>query len=227
MRGLESSRRPAGETGLPGARAVAGPGAHGPSRSRAGGAASDRTRLASMKIYTRAGDDGTTGTLGPGRLPKSDARIEAYGSVDELNATLGMARAADTHGWITHELEPVQRQLFQLGAELATTDPAMLPSLRRVADAEVTALEALIDRLEAELTPLRSFVLPAGGPLAAQLHVARTVCRREERRVVALAGQAPVEPRLTRYLNRLGDLLFVMARWCNQRAGVGDVEWHA
>ena len=178
-----------------------------------------------MKIYTRAGDDGRTGTLGPGRTSKSDPRIEAYGTVDELNASLGVARAADVHGWITHELEPIQRQLFHLGAELATTDVAMLGSLVRIGDADITALEALIDRLESELTPLKSFVLPAGTPLAAHLHVARTVCRRAERRLVALAEQAAVEPRLTRYLNRLGDLLFVIARWCNRRAGVPDVEW--
>ena len=182
-------------------------------------------RLSVVKIYTREGDDGRTGTLGPGRIPKSDPRIEAYGTVDELNAALGVARTADGHGWVTHELEPVQRQLFQIGAELATTDARMLDSLTRVGDADVAALEQLIDRLESELQPLRSFVLPAGAPLAAHLHVARTVCRRAERRLVALAEHAVVEPRLTRYLNRLGDLLFVMARWCNQRAGVPDVEW--
>jgi cob(I)alamin adenosyltransferase len=180
-----------------------------------------------VKIYTRAGDDGTTGTLGPGRVPKSDPRIEAYGAVDELNATLGLARAADARGWVNRELEAIQRRLFQLGAELATTDAAMLASLTRVGDADVGALEAEIDRLEAELPALKNFILPAGAPLAAQLHVARTVCRRAERRVVALSGVAPVEPRLGRYLNRLGDLLFVMARWCNHRAGAGDVEWRA
>ena len=103
----------------------------------------------------------------------------------------------------------------------------MLASLKRVSDADVTALEATIDRLELELKPLKNFVLPTGAPLAAQLHVARTVCRRAERRIVALAAQAAVEPRLVRYVNRLGDLLFVMARWSNQRAEVGDVEWRA
>ena len=178
-----------------------------------------------MKIYTRAGDDGTTGILGPGRVPKSDPRIEAYGTVDELNAVLGLARAEDGAGWLTQELELIQRQLFQLGAELATTDDRLLATLARVSDADVEALEAVIDRLEAGLPPLANFVLPAGPPFAAQLHVARTVCRRAERRVVALGGQAAFEPRLGRYLNRLGDLLFVMARWSNHRAGVGDVEW--
>jgi cob(I)alamin adenosyltransferase len=180
-----------------------------------------------VRIYTRAGDDGTTGTLGAGRIAKSDPRIEAYGSVDELNATLGGARAADSVGWLGAELEAIQRQLFQVGAELATTESAMLAALTRVTDADVSALEATIDRLEAGLPALTAFVLPAGTVLAAQLHVARTVCRRAERRVVALGAAADVEPRLVRYLNRLGDLLFVMARWANHRAGAGDVEWRA
>jgi cob(I)alamin adenosyltransferase len=180
-----------------------------------------------MRIYTRAGDDGTTGTLGAGRIAKSDPRIEAYGTVDELNAAIGAARAADAAGWLTPDLEPIQRQLFQVGAELATTEAAMLAALQRVTDADVTALESGIDRLEAGLPALKAFVLPAGTALAAQLHVARTVCRRAERRVVALGIAAAVEPRLIQYLNRLGDLLFVMARWANHRAGAGDVEWHA
>ena len=183
-------------------------------------------RLLLVKIYTRAGDDGTTGTLGPGRVAKSDLRIESYGTVDELNSLLGVARASDTEGWLAGELEAIQRELFQLGAELATTDPALLASLSRVSDADVDALERIIDRLETVLPPLRNFVLPAGTPLAAQLHVARTVCRRAERRVVALAQQTALEPRLVRYLNRLSDLLFVMARWSNHRAGANDVEWH-
>ena len=178
-----------------------------------------------MKIYTRAGDDGTTGVLGPGRVSKADPRIEAYGTVDELNAVLGAARALDTEGALGAELEPVQRQLFQVGAELATLDVAATPQLARIGDADVAALEALIDRLETELSPLRNFVLPAGTPLAAQLHVARTVCRRAERRVVTLTESAAVEPRLTHYLNRLGDLLFVAARVANARAGCPDVEW--
>ena len=179
-----------------------------------------------MKIYTRVGDDGTTGTLGPGRVPKSDLRSESYGTVDELNAILGLARAADTDGWLAAELEAIQRQLFQLGAELATTDMSLLASLSRVRDAHVEAMEHAIDRLEEPLPPLRNFVLPAGTALAAQLHVARTVCRRAERCVVALAAQGELEPRLVRYLNRLSDLLFVMARWSNHRAGAADVEWH-
>ena len=126
---------------------------------------------------------------------------------------------------VTRDLEPIQRQLFQVGAELATLDLASVPSLSRIEDSEVASLESLIDRMESELSPLKNFVLPAGTPLAAQLHVARTVCRRAERRIVSLAATESIEPRLGRYLNRLGDMLFVMARWCNHRAGVGDSEW--
>jgi cob(I)alamin adenosyltransferase len=180
-----------------------------------------------MKIYTRTGDDGTTGVLGASRLSKADPRIEAYGAVDELNAVLGAARVADAHGWLAVELEQLQRRMFQLGAELATTDPKALARLERLGDADVTEIETWIDRLDAELPALRNFVLPGGSPLAAQLHVARTVCRRAERRFVTLAGLSPVEPRLGRFLNRVADLLFVMARWSNQRAGVRDSEWRS
>src|SRR5262249_2350025 len=125
------------------------------------------------------------------------------------------------------ELAAIQSQLFSLGAELAATSPAAVAKLDRVDDASVTALESLIDRLEADLTPLTSFILPAGHAVSAQLHFARTGCRRAERRLVALAAGSPVEARLIRYLNRLADLLFVMARWCNHRAGVADVEWRS
>ena len=180
-----------------------------------------------MKIYTRTGDDGTTGLLGPGRVRKDDPRVEAYGSVDELNAALGVARALDAGGWVTAELATIQARLFSLGAELAATAAAPLANLERITDADVAALEKTIDRLEADLPPLKNFILPAGHVLAAQLHLARTVCRRAERRLVALGEKATVEPRLVHYLNRLADLLFVMARWCNHRAGVTEVEWRA
>jgi cob(I)alamin adenosyltransferase len=182
---------------------------------------------AAVKIYTRTGDDGSTSLLGPGRVSKSDPRVEAYGSVDELNAALGVVRAHDRDGWVSGELAAIQSQLFALGAELAATTPAAVAKMDRIDDASVPALEALIDRMEADLTPLTSFILPAGHLVSAQLHFARTVCRRAERRLVTLASGAPVEPRLIRYLNRLADLLFVMARWCNHRAGVADVEWRS
>ena len=182
-------------------------------------------RLLPVKIYTRTGDDGSTSLLGPGRVLKSDGRVEAYGCVDELNATLGTVRTSDSERWLDSELAAIQARLFHIGAELAASTPEAVGSLERIGEADVTALEASIDRLEQDLPPLRSFVLPGGTAFGASLHLARTVCRRAERRVVALAQQGPVEPRVIRYLNRLADLLFVMARWANRRAGVDDVEW--
>jgi len=180
-----------------------------------------------VKIYTRTGDDGSTGLLGPGRVSKAAHRVEAYGSVDEANAAIGAARAEDRAGWLGADLEGIQSQLFDLGAELASPTPQIAAALPRLADADVEALEAAIDRLERDLAPLSRFVLPGGTALAARLHLARTVCRRAERRLVALAEREAVEPRLIRYLNRLGDLLFVMARWCNHRAGAAEIEWRA
>jgi cob(I)alamin adenosyltransferase len=178
-----------------------------------------------MKIYTRTGDDGTTGLLGRDRVPKHDLRVEAYGSVDELNSVLGVVHAGDT-GHLLGELIPsLQASLFEVGAELATVDDAMLQKLARITDAEVVQLERHIDRLEAELPPLTRFVLPGGTPLAAALHHARTVCRRAERRVTALSDREPVSGAIVRWLNRLADLLFVMARWANARAGVPDQLW--
>jgi len=178
-----------------------------------------------MKIYTRTGDDGSTSLLGTGRVPKCAARVEAFGCVDELNAALGVVRALDSQGWLAAEIGIVQPELFQVGAEIATTDAAMLGRLRRVSEDAVARMEGWIDRLDQDLAPLRSFVLPGGSPLAAQLHVARTICRRAERRVVALQREEPLEPLLVRYLNRLADLLFMWARWCNARAGVPETEW--
>jgi cob(I)alamin adenosyltransferase len=179
-----------------------------------------------MKIYTRTGDDGSTGLLGPGRVPKSSPRIEAYGSVDELNAVLGTVRALDTGRWIDAELGAIQSLLFTLGASLAAV-AAGARDLDRLGPDDVVQLEQWIDRLDAPLPPLKTFVLPAGTALAAQLHLARTVCRRAERRVVALAAIEPVDGDTLRYLNRLADLLFVMARACNQRAGVAETAWQA
>jgi cob(I)alamin adenosyltransferase len=184
-----------------------------------------RGRLAGVKIYTRTGDDGTTGLLGPGRVPKHATRVEAYGAVDELNAALGVVRALDRDATLATELTAIQSGLFQLGAELAVSAPAALATLTRVTDDDVTTLEHWIDRLDGALPPLARFVLPGGTPLAAELHRARTVCRRAERRVTALAAAEGVDGRLIRYLNRLADLLFVMARWCNQRDGVEETEW--
>jgi cob(I)alamin adenosyltransferase len=178
-----------------------------------------------MKIYTRTGDDGSTGLLGSGRVPKSAPRVEAYGEVDELNAALGVARTLDSEGGLAPELAAVQTRLFQLGAELATSDATMLAKLDRITEQDVNELESWIDRLDRDLTPLTNFILPGGTPLGAQLHFARTVCRRAERRVVALAQRESVGPLLIRYLNRLADLLFVLARWSNARADVAETPW--
>lgn len=178
-----------------------------------------------MKIYTRTGDDGTTGLLGPGRVSKASPRVEAFGCVDELNAVLGVARSLDDQGWLGAELNAVQSKLFSLGAELAALTPEPLEGMDRVGDDDVAELERAIDRLEVDVPPLKSFVLPAGSTLAATLHLARTVCRRAERRVVGLGDGGVPDLRLVRYLNRLADLLFVMARWCNRRARVEETEW--
>ena len=178
-----------------------------------------------MKIYTRTGDDGTTGLLGSGRLLKSAPRVEAYGQVDELNATLGVARTLDPGHWLETELGTIQSKLFQVGAELATSSPEMLVKLTRIGDADVTELEGWIDRMEGDLPPLTRFIVPGGTPLGAELHRARTVCRRAERALVELRQTEAAEARLVVYLNRLADLLFVMARWCNHRAHVAETEW--
>ncbi len=178
-----------------------------------------------MKIYTRTGDDGTTGLLGKARVPKHDARVEAYGSVDELNSVLGVAQAHDTARSFGELIPTLQMACFQVGAELATTDASLLAKLVLVTDDDVVALEREIDRLEADLAPLTRFVLPGGTLLAATLHLARTVCRRAERRVTALSAHETVNPRVVRWLNRVADLLFVMARSANHRAGVPDQTW--
>jgi cob(I)alamin adenosyltransferase len=179
------------------------------------------------RIYTRTGDGGET-ALGDGsRVPKTAPRVASYGTVDELNAALGLARL-HADGAVDADLARVQNDLFDLGADLATPgfeqdDTAPRPRLRIVA-AQVTRLEAEIDAMNAGLAPLRSFVLPGGTPLAAHLHLARTVCRRAERLAVALAGAEPVNPEAVRYLNRLSDWLFVAARVAND-GGAADVLW--
>lgn len=179
-----------------------------------------------MKIYTKTGDDGQTGLFGGERVSKDDLRVEAYGSVDETNAGLGVARAAGLSPDVDAALERIQAQLFVLGAELATpADHRSRLRLPLLDAAEVTALEGDIDRLEAGLPALTSFVLPAGTAGASALHHARTVCRRAERRVVAIQGSSELRGEIVVYLNRLSDLLFVMARHENHAAGVADVAW--
>jgi cob(I)alamin adenosyltransferase len=180
-----------------------------------------------VKIYTRRGDSGETDLFGSGRVPKDHLRVEAYGAVDELNAVLGAAAAATDAADLRRSVESIQRALFSLGAYLATPEARHRESMgmHEPSAAAIDALEAQIDALEAELAPLERFVLPGGTPAAAGFHVARTVCRRAERIAVALDRAEPLAPNAIRYLNRLSDLLFVMARVANRRAGVPDVEW--
>lgn len=179
-----------------------------------------------MKIYTKSGDAGQTGLLAGQRVAKDHPRVEAYGTVDELNATLGLARAVGLAQDLDAVIERVQNELFHLGSQLAASDPTLLP-ISLLADLHVTTLEADIDRFEQRLPPLRAFILPAGAQAAAALHMARTVCRRAERRVVTLAAlpSEQVSEIVIRYLNRLGDFLFVAAREANSQNGVGDVVW--
>lgn len=182
-----------------------------------------------MKIYTKTGDDGETALFGGGRVPKDDVRVSAYGEVDELNATIGAALASAPEGFEAALLESIQRDLFAIGGQLASPDPkkvAKALAKAQLDDARITALEQAIDRLDTELTPLTAFVLPGGTLKAASLHLARTVCRRAERGVIALdrsGGHVP--PVIRIYLNRLSDLLFTLARAANARAGQADRLW--
>ncbi|MBI3948270.1 MAG: cob(I)yrinic acid a,c-diamide adenosyltransferase [Armatimonadetes bacterium] len=182
-----------------------------------------------MRIYTRTGDGGETGLAGGGRVRKDAARVEAYGTVDEANAHVGLARALLDDPALDAVLERVQNDLFDLGSDLATPeagDPSKpRRSAIRVQPAQVAQLEEDIDRLQADIPPLRRFILPGGDPAAAALHVARCVCRRAERRVVALAQGEPTNREALRYLNRLSDLLFVMARAVNARRGRAEPLW--
>lgn len=177
-----------------------------------------------MKIYTKTGDAGETSLFDNTRVSKADPRVDAYGEVDELNACLGAARAAGLDAELSALLEEIQRELFAIGARLA--DPSRRIAARvtkaDVVDTQVARLEGAIDRLEGELPPLRRFILPGGAVPGSLLHLARTVCRRAERRVIALSA---VDPILVIYLNRLSDLLFVMARAANHRSGVPETEW--
>lgn len=193
----------------------------------------DAPRIAINRVYTRQGDQGETALAGGQRVPKDGARIEAYGTVDELNAFLGGVRAT------VNELAPteprlavlgaillrVQHELFNLGSILATLPEDVHPKQARVTDAEVAQLEAEMDRMNEELPALRSFVLPGGSRLNAELHICRTVCRRAERACVALARVETIPPEAIRYLNRLGDALFVGSRWASHVTGAPETLW--
>jgi len=179
-----------------------------------------------MKIYTKTGDAGQTGLFGGARVSKASERVSAYGEIDELNSVIGLARAhgleSRKEGWLAR----IQSELFDLGAELSTVE-AKQDSVAQflLGDEDIEKLEKHIDELDAELAPLKSFVLPGGSTTASALHLARTVCRRAERSLVTLASREAVRPEVLRYVNRLSDLLFIMARSANRDEGLPDVPW--
>ncbi|MBW2528478.1 MAG: cob(I)yrinic acid a,c-diamide adenosyltransferase [Deltaproteobacteria bacterium] len=192
----------------------------------------DRGPVGAQAVYTRTGDAGQTGLRGGQRVDKHDLRVEAYGTVDELNTHVGWARelarqSSDTPGMaeLCEQLLGVQHMLFNLGSALASLPEDLPPTQRRATAEDVESLEREMDRRSRDLEPLTTFVLPGGSPLNAALHVARTVCRRAERRCVELSSQGPVDPLSTRYLNRLSDTLFVWARWAAQADGATETVW--
>jgi cob(I)alamin adenosyltransferase len=180
-----------------------------------------------VKIYTRTGDQGQTGLIGGVRVPKDHARVAAFGEIDELNAALGLARGHATDRRLASLLGAIQRDLLAIGAQLA--DPTATVGTRKakaaITAARIARLEKAIDARDAELPPLTQFILPGGSPLGASLHLARTICRRAERATVSLARQERVDARVLAYLNRLADLLFVLARFENRRSGASEDRW--
>ncbi len=183
------------------------------------------------KIYTRTGDDGTTALFGSGRVPKDHPRVAAYGTVDETNAALGLALALLQHhpdrAYLSRLIHGLQSDLFILGADLATPTEETTYPMPRIQAHHTTHLEEIIDSLDDTLPPLKHFILPGGTPGAAQLHVCRTICRRAERMVIKAHRKEPtIHTETIRYLNRLSDLLFVLARWVNYRAHVSETPWH-
>ena len=193
------------------------------------------------RVYTRTGDRGQTRLVGGKAVRKDDPRVEAYGTVDELNAVLGLARTWNEAAIATagdrpakavaaaRELDEIlkrlQNELFDLGSELATPPEGAWPGMIRVGDAEVTALERCIDRCQKDLAPLRSFILPGGGEVSALLHQARTVCRRAEREILRLSRAEEINPRVIKYINRLSDLFFVLSRWIAKQTGQAEYLW--
>jgi cob(I)alamin adenosyltransferase len=171
------------------------------------------------KIYTRTGDDGTTGLGNGARVRKDDLRVEAYGTVDELNSALGVVIACGLAGGPAQLLAEIQQKLFDLGGELC------IPETMTLTASDVDKLEQMLDKLNATLPPLKDFILPGGNPAAAACHMARTVCRRAERRVVSLTEQSSINEHSVNYLNRLSDLLFVLARSLNVASGDAEVLW--
>ncbi len=185
------------------------------------------------RVYTRTGDKGTTALVGGTRVPKDSPRIAAYGTVDELNSVLGLARVfneerlkeGEKHRWLDEVFRRLQNQLFDLGSELATPEGAVYEGMHRIGDSEVKELEALMDRCQKDLPSLKSFTLPGGGRISGFLHQCRTVCRRAEREIVALSRGEPVSEGVLRYVNRLSDLFFVLSRWVGRHLGETEYLW--
>ena len=185
------------------------------------------------RVYTRTGDDGTTALVGGARVPKDASRIAAYGTIDELNASLGLARVfneerlaeGEGHQWLDDVLRRLQNELFDLGSELATPEDAVYEGMFRFSEQEVKALERLMDQCQKELEPLKSFILPGGGRIGGFLHQCRTICRRAERDILALSREEPLNPCLLKYVNRLSDVFFVLSRWVGKRLGEKEYLW--
>jgi cob(I)alamin adenosyltransferase len=185
------------------------------------------------RVYTRTGDAGETALVGGKRVAKDSPRIVAYGTIDELNAIVGIVRTynaerlgqGEHHRWLDEALRRIQNELFDLGSELATPPEAEYEGMFKTGEAQVTALEQLMDRCQKDLEPLRSFTLPGGGRINAFLHQARTVCRRAEREVLRLSRAEPLNPWILRYVNRLSDAFFVLGRWVAKRLGEKEYLW--
>ena len=185
------------------------------------------------RVYTRTGDDGTTALVGGARVPKDARRIAAYGTIDELNASLGLARVfneerlaeGEGHQWLDDVLRRLQNELFDLGSELATPEDAVYEGMFRFSEQEVKALERLMDQCQKELESLKSFILPGGGRIGGFLHQCRTICRRAERDILALSREEPLNPCLLKYVNRLSDVFFVLSRWVGKRLGEKEYLW--
>jgi cob(I)alamin adenosyltransferase len=185
------------------------------------------------RVYTRTGDKGDTALVGGRRVPKDSPRIESYGTIDELNAIVGLARVfnaeqlerGEKHQWLDGVLRKLQNELFDLGSELATPADSAYEGMFRVGESQVAALERLIDECQKDLEPLKSFTLPGGGRVGGFLHQARTVCRRAERRILALSRLEPLGPWPLTYVNRLSDLLFVLSRWVGKHLGEPEYLW--
>jgi cob(I)alamin adenosyltransferase len=185
------------------------------------------------RVYTRTGDKGDTGLVGGKRVPKDSARIEAYGTIDELNSVVGLARTfndekinvSEAHRFLDVILRQIQDELFDLGSELATPPDFFQEGMYRVGEREVKKIEQLIDECQKELEPLKSFVLPGGGKIGAYLHQCRTVCRRAEREILRLSRVEELSEWPLKYVNRLSDLFFVLSRWISKQTGEGEYLW--